>query len=207
MHLPLDEPEDTFISLVKQAQAGSAQAARSLFENCRGYLLAIANERLDGVLRAKIGGSDIVQQTLLHAHREFAAFRGASEREWMAWLQAILANEVARAHRDFHATAKRDVSREVPFGQDDGSRGTNSRLVADTHTPVRQASALEDRARLQAALGRLGEPHRTIIELRNRDLLTFGEIGERLSMGEEAARRWWARAVELLRHELVSRPK
>jgi RNA polymerase sigma-70 factor (ECF subfamily) len=199
----LHKPQDSISELIERVRDGSESAAGTLFENCRGYLLAIANNHLDDLLRPKFGGSDLVQQTLLHAHRDFAAFRGRSEGELLAWLQAILLNEIARARRDYLGTAKRDISREVPFGQDDGSRSGLAGLVADTRTPGRQVSAREDHARLRAALARLSESHRTVLELRNRDLLTFAEIGQRMALGEEAARRLWARAVESLRHELV----
>ena len=50
-------------------------------------------------LRAKLDASDIVQQTILHAHERRAQFRGQTEAEWLGWLRAILANVLAAALR------------------------------------------------------------------------------------------------------------
>jgi RNA polymerase sigma-70 factor (ECF subfamily) len=202
MHSPLDNSPASFEVLIEQARGGCAKAAGMLFDQCRGYLLAIANQRLDEQLQAKMGGSDLVQNTLMHAHRDFAHFRGRSEAELLAWLRRILLNEAARANREFLETAKRDVSREVAFGRQDGSRGRGSWLPADVDTPSRQAAAEEEDARLEQALERLSAPHRRVIELRNRDLHTFAEIGARMDISEERARRLWARAIERLRRDL-----
>jgi RNA polymerase sigma-70 factor (ECF subfamily) len=203
MNSSVDNSQPPFDKLIEQARAGCTTSLGTLLQQCRGYLLAIANQRLDEQLQAKMGGSDLVQQTLMYAHRDFAHFRGRSEAELLAWLQRILLNEVARANRDFLETAKRDVSREVAFGQQDGSRGRGSWLPADIETPSKQAAAEEDDARLEQALQRLNGPYRQVIELRNRDLHTFAEIGARMAISEERARRLWARAIERLRRDLA----
>lgn len=204
MNSSVGNSRPSFDALIEQARAGSTPALGQALNQCRGYLLAIANQRLDDLLQAKMGGSDLVQQTLMHAHRYFANFRGRTEGELLGWLQRILLNELARAKRDFMETAKRDVLREVAFGHQDGSRGRGSWLPADTDTPSKQALANEDDARLRQAIGRLNTPYRRVIELRNRDLLTFAEIGSRMSMSEERARRMWARAIERLRDDLAA---
>jgi RNA polymerase sigma-70 factor, ECF subfamily len=38
-------------------------------------------------LQAKGGGSDLVQETLLDAHKDFDRFTGRTEQEFLAWLQ------------------------------------------------------------------------------------------------------------------------
>jgi RNA polymerase sigma-70 factor (ECF subfamily) len=204
MNSSVGNSRPSFDALIEQARGGCTTALGTVLQQCRGYLLAIANQRLDEQLHAKLGGSDLVQQTLMHAHRDFANFRGRSEAELLAWLQRILLNEVARANRDFLETAKRDVSREVPFGHQDGSRGGGSWLPAETDTPSKQAAAKEEDARLRQALARLSAPYQQVIELRNRDLLAFAEIGAQMSISEERARRMWARAIERLRDDLAA---
>jgi hypothetical protein len=42
-----------------------------------------------------------------------------------------------------------------------------------------------------------------VIELRNRERLTFAEVGQRMGRSAEAARKLWARAIELLRKEMT----
>ena len=43
----------------------------------------------------KVDASDLVQETMLEAYRDFDRFQGRSEQEWMAWLRKILAHNVA----------------------------------------------------------------------------------------------------------------
>src|SRR5215831_16271081 len=80
----------------------------------RSYLLLLARVRLDPMVRAKVGASDVVQQTLLEAHRDFAQFRGRTVGEQAAWLRRILARNLANVVRD-QRRDKRDVARERPL--------------------------------------------------------------------------------------------
>ena len=64
-------------------------------------------------LRAKVDASDLVQETMLEAFRDFERFGGASEQEWLAWLKRILAHNVADFVRRYRGTAKRQARREV----------------------------------------------------------------------------------------------
>jgi RNA polymerase sigma-70 factor (ECF subfamily) len=193
----------SFDESLARARGGCASTAGRLFDQFRGYLLAIANHRLDDRLQAKMGGSDLVQQTLENAHRDFAGFRGESEEEFIAWLRRILINQVARANRDYLGTAKRDVSREVALGQGDPAIDGGRWLSAHAETPSQHAMAHEADVQLRRALARLKVPYQQVIELRNRDQQTFAEIGVEMSISEERARRLWTRAVERLRQELV----
>src|SRR6516165_3274940 len=68
------------------AQAGSKEALAQMLEACRGYLLLIATQELDPALRAKGGASDLVQETILEAFRDFGRFQGGEE-ELLAWLR------------------------------------------------------------------------------------------------------------------------
>ena len=61
-----------------------------MLDGCRQYLLMIANEVIGPELQAKLGASDLVQETFVEAHRHLAAFRGKTEGELRAWLRRIL---------------------------------------------------------------------------------------------------------------------
>ena len=73
---------------------------------------ARANQ-LESRLKAKADPSDLVQQTLLEAYRDFDQFRGSTEAEWLAWLRRILAHNAAQYVRHYRGTEKRQLGREV----------------------------------------------------------------------------------------------
>ena len=83
-----------------------------VFAGARDYLRVLARVGLDPRLRAKLDESDVVQQTLLEAHRDWDQFRGSSTGERYAWLKQILARNLSNLLRDF-TRARRDVSREA----------------------------------------------------------------------------------------------
>src|SRR5262249_40793654 len=66
-----------------------------LFASCRNYLGIVARAQVESWLRAKMDASDLIQQTLLEAYRDFSHFRGTTEAEWLAWLRRILAHNAA----------------------------------------------------------------------------------------------------------------
>jgi RNA polymerase sigma-70 factor (ECF subfamily) len=79
-------------------------------EDFRAYLLLLARSHL-GAARGKLDASDVVQQTLLEAHRKRAQFRGTSEAQMAAWLRQMLAYRLTDAFRAL-ARGKRDAGRE-----------------------------------------------------------------------------------------------
>jgi hypothetical protein len=60
-------------------------------EKFRTYLLLLARMQIGGKLRAKLDPSDVVQQTLLDAHRQQEQFRGRTPAEMAGWLRRMLA--------------------------------------------------------------------------------------------------------------------
>lgn len=133
----------------------------------RDYLILLARCQLPARLRAKLDPSDLVQQTLLAAHRDRAAFRGTTSGEVACWLRGILAHRLANAARDFDRD-KRDVGRERPLGR--AVEESSARLeawLADARTPPHdRADRNEQLLGLAAALAALPDAQREAVELR-----------------------------------------
>jgi RNA polymerase sigma-70 factor (subfamily 1) len=127
------------------ARAGSREALGQAFEECRRYLLRIAEQKLDSELKAKGGASDLVQLTFLEGHRDFAQFHGDTEGELRAWLRRLLANNLASFTERYRATAKRHVQREVALEAGGSSNFPAERLYAAVASPSAQAMAHEQR--------------------------------------------------------------
>jgi RNA polymerase sigma-70 factor (ECF subfamily) len=188
---------------IRLARNGSVEALGRLLEECRPYLLLIANQELPPGLRGKAGASDLVQETFLQAQGHFDRFRDDDEAALLAWLRRILLNNAANLKRRYCATDKRQVGRELPLADDSATVGFD--VSAPGPSPSSLVAAEEEDAALRRVLEQLPEGYRQIVMWRNYDRLPFDEIGRRLGRSAEAARKLWVRAIELLQHMLDGR--
>ena len=140
--------------------------AVALLESYRDYLRLLARLELHPRLRARLDPSDIVQQTLLQAHRAIDQFRGEGEAALAAWLRQILARNLAMALRD-HARARRDVRRErdLQAALDRSSARLESWLAADQTSPSLKAERNEQLQRMATALAALPADQRDAVVL------------------------------------------
>src|SRR5262249_42596768 len=155
------------------------------------YLLGIANDELEADLRPRGGPSDLVQESLLEASRDFANFRGQQQEELLAWLRGILRNNLADFRRRHQETDCRRLARELPL-----ERAVPEWLKQDTPGPLGQVLERERLEALEQAIASLPEEYRIALQLRHRDNCSFAQIGVRLNRSEEAARKVWYRAVD-----------
>ena len=188
---------------IEAARNGSSEALGSLLELCRPYLLLVANQQIQPDLKVKVGASDLVQQTFLEAHRDFAGFRGDSEAELLAWLRQILVNNAAGITRQFRDTQKRRIDQEISLS--DTPLANLLQNIQDLgDSPSAQAQAHEQDQALHEAISKLPEQYRQVIHLRNYERLSFEEVGQRLGRSAEAARKLWTRAITQLEQLLES---
>lgn len=183
-----------------QARQNNREALGRLLDTCRNYLLLVANQKLNAGLQAKVAPSDIVQQTLLEAGRDFPAFQGGSEGEWLAWLRGILLNNIANVRRHFQ-TEKRHVAREVPLVETPLEQ-LHHRLLDPEQSPSSHASAREWNEQLEQTLQQLPAHYRQVFLLHTLEGLTFVRIAEKLGGTAEAVRKLWGRAIEELAKRL-----
>ena len=80
--------------LIAEARRGVPDRLGQLLDTYRNYLELLAKTQIDDKLRARISPSDLVQETMLGACRDFAHFRGHNERQLLAWLRQILINRL-----------------------------------------------------------------------------------------------------------------
>jgi RNA polymerase sigma-70 factor (ECF subfamily) len=169
----------------------------------RSYLRVLAGMQLDPLLRKRIDPSDIVQQTLLQAHRAAHQFRGTSDAELAGWLRQILAHELAHQLRD-HRRAKRDVARERSIQESvEASSIRLEKLVAADGPRPDDAAARNERARrLASALSELPESQREAIELHYWHHWTLEQIGNKQERSKSAVAGMIRRGLKGLKEQL-----
>jgi RNA polymerase sigma-70 factor (ECF subfamily) len=188
------------------AQAGSREALAQALEACRGYLLMIAERELAPDLRAKAGASDLVQDALLEAQRDFGSFKGTNEGELLAWLRRLLLNNLANFARHYRGTDKRAVAREVGLAVGGSSAEMGPDLASVLPSPSGAAMAHERAEAVRRAIDRLPPDQRQVVLLRYQDERTFEEIGPLMGRTANAVRKLWLRAIERLEEELRDLP-
>ncbi len=191
--------------LSRMNYAGHAEDGGSIGEMlnaCRAYLTVVAYAELPQDLAGKVAPSDIVQETLMEAYVGFDRFRGKSREELLSWLRQILRNNSLNAMRHFRETAGRQVALETPLAG--GSPSTDSGLKLADRWPGPRSEVIqrEEERRLMEAMARLPIIYSEVIDLRNRERMSFAEVGKHIGRTAEASRKLWARAIELLRVEL-----
>ncbi len=175
-----------------------------MLDGCRQYLLMIANSVIGPDLQAKVGASDLVQETFVEAQRHLSAFRGKTEAELRAWMRRILECRLSNLRRRHLATEMRAVRREVAIETLLAeSEGNGDVLASQSPSPSNHAARAELTAALEQALGRLPEHYRQAVALRHQEQLSWDEIGGRMECTADAARKVWSRAIRQLRTELA----
>ena len=174
-------------------------------EDYRDYLCLLARLHIDPRLRAKVDPSDVVQQTLLKAHRSEQQERGPGGAKRAAWLRRILANTIADEVRRFTADV-RDVrlERSLEEAFDLSASRVEQWLAANQTSPSGQAISAERSLRLAAALCQLPPRQQLAVELHHFHGLPLAEIAQQMACTEGAVGAMLVRGLKRLRELMRS---
>lgn len=187
--------------LLLQARMGSRTAVEELLKAYGEYLRSLARQRLGSKLGGRVSPSDLVQETLLAAWRDFATFRGEDAPQFSMWIRTILLRKVSAAVALHLKTSKRDVEREQHASALVGSSvmEVTKGLCGREETPSKIVSIDEDTQLIQRLMRNLPEEYRQVIQWRNLDGIRFNDIAKRLGKTSGATRLVWLRAIRMLR--------
>jgi RNA polymerase sigma-70 factor (ECF subfamily) len=196
------QTEDPSIpQLLSQARDGAPESLGQLLQLYRSYLTILATTQLDRRLRRRVSPSDLVQETMLAAHRDFEKFAGSNERQFLAWLRQILINCLHHAVEKHLKAKRRDIRCEVSIEQVSAALDRSgidlAHALADSGTSP--SGPVQDRERsvvFAEQLARLRPHYREVIILRNLQGLSFEDIAERMERNVGAVRMLWLRAIE-----------
>jgi RNA polymerase sigma-70 factor (ECF subfamily) len=169
-------------------------------ERFRTYLLVLARVELGRHPSPRLEASDLVQQTLLDAHRQLGQFRGQTPAEMAGWLRRMLACNLADARRALER-GKRDVRREqsLEAALADSSARLESLVAAPQSSPSQQAAHHENILRLADALTTLPEAQREAIVMHYWQELPVAEVATRLGRTPAAVAGLLQRGLKTLR--------
>lgn len=180
--------------------SGEAEGRDWALDQYREYLGMLARVQLDPRLRDKLDPSDVVQQTLLDAHRKREQFRGQTEAEKAAWLRQILARNLVDALRAF-GRARRDVARErsLDAALEQSSQRLEAWLADEQSSPSQSLQRHEQAVQLADALAKLPEAQREALVLQNWHGWSLAEIGQHMGRSPAAVAGLLKRGLRQLR--------
>jgi RNA polymerase sigma-70 factor (ECF subfamily) len=119
---------------------------------------------LDSALRLKLDACDLVHETFLKAHRQFAEFAGRDEPELIAWLRKILVRTLADQAR-YHRRRSRHLRRQVSLEELlEHAGGAAQPALADSIPSPSSLAVRRERAVLLAdALEKLPADYREVL--------------------------------------------
>jgi RNA polymerase sigma-70 factor (ECF subfamily) len=202
---PADAPVPA--QLLAAARRGDREAVGNLLALYRNYLHLLARTQIDLHVQGRADPSDLVQETMLEAFRDFAQFRGRTEAELLGWLRRMLVHNLGRLVEIHLRAQKRSVRREVSLQRrlDDletSSARVDAALVSQGTSVSGRAEQRERAALLADQLSRLKPEYREVIVLRNLEGLSFEEVARRMRRTSGAVRMLWLRALDHLKQLL-----
>jgi RNA polymerase sigma-70 factor (ECF subfamily) len=183
-----------------------ADADGPAVEQFRSYLLLLARLHLGRQAGNRLEASDLVQQTLLDAHRQRGQFRGREPAEMAAWLRRMLACNLADAWRALNR-GKRDVGRErsLEAALAESSARLEAWLAAEQSSPSQQADKNEQLLRLAEALTTLPEAQRETVVRHYWEGLSLLEVAEQMGRTPASVAGLLQRGLKALRKILAER--
>jgi RNA polymerase sigma-70 factor (ECF subfamily) len=201
-----DPSTDQFLELLRRARNGQIDARGVLLQWYGNYLNLLASTQLDRRLRPRMNPSDLVQETLLAAHRDFLDFRGETQPELLGWLRQILIHTLHRMIDAHLKAGKRDIRREVAMDRactsiENSATNLAAFLPARGDSPSSPMRAREGEVEFAHKLSHLRPTYQQVIILRILQGLSFDEIAERMGRSSGAVRMLWLRALEQFKAE------
>lgn len=157
------------------AKDGSLSGLGQLLDSFRPALMEIADQKVGQRLRRRMSLSDLVQDTMLTAGKQFASFDGNTSSEFRQWLRELFHSRLVDGLRRHQVAEKRRQDLE------DEKASVNE--IADQAPSASRVAALqEDADLLLHSLQQLTVDSQKIIHLRYLQNRTFEEISTELNM-------------------------
>jgi RNA polymerase sigma-70 factor, ECF subfamily len=197
-----DSPTSLDLGIRKAREDRSALAR--LLEQYRPFLRMVAAQALDGAMKARCDASDIVQETMIEAMRDFGGFAGHTEPEFSAWIKNIHRHNVMEVLRRHLGAERRSVRRERRLFNAEGSVSFYWNEPAARQTSASQRIIRGEKAlRLAAILESLPDAQRKAVALRHLEGMSLEEIADCLDRSVAATAGLIKRGLQKLRENML----
>jgi RNA polymerase sigma-70 factor (ECF subfamily) len=187
--------------LLDQASQGDSPARQLLLDRHRRRLKRMISLRLSRRLAGRVDPSDVVQDVLLEANRQFPRYLDERPLPFYPWLRQIALQRLTQLHRRHIGARRRSVLREemeIPAWPDDSALELVQRLCSNGSRPDARLERQEIVQQVRQALERLPERDREVLVLRHLEHLPIKQIAAVLQISEAAVYTRHLRALERL---------
>lgn len=181
-------------ALVGGLRSGEDWAYEALIQRYQQPIYGLVFRLMDDPSEA----SDVVQEVFLKVFRSIGSFRGQSSLK--TWTYRIAVNE-AHNHRRWFGRHRR---KEVGLAADEDA-GYQDLTVDPGASPFQAAATAETLSIIEEELGRLNEPFRAVVVLRDIQDLEYEEIAQVLEISLGTVKSRLVRGREALRRRLEER--
>lgn len=178
---PSSPPDDRLVALAKQ---GDTEAFQELVFRHRDKIYA----RAFLMMRNEDEAMDLSQEAWVKAWQRLAQFQGESS--FATWITRIVINlclDELRRQKKVKAESIEDLQEEAG--------GVERQMPVEWNNPTEGLEKDELRKRIDAAMGKLSDAHRTVLVLHEFEGLEYKEIARRvgISIGTVMSRLFYAR--------------
>ena len=188
--------------------SADATIAEERPERFRPYLHALARLQIASRpwVASKLDASDLVQQTLLKAHKAHEQFRGHSAEELSAWLRQILTRTLANELRAL-GQEKRDTrtERSLEAELDASCSRLDAWLAAEKSSPSECAENHERVTLLAAAVSTLPDDQKRAVLSKHCHGLSLDQIAVQMQKTPAAVAGLLRRGLQRLREVLAEK--
>ncbi len=194
--------------LVRLTKSGDQEALQRLFSRHRARLEKMVRFRLDYRMWNRVDVGDVIQDVYMEASRRLESYLKDLRMPFFVWLRTLATQKVIDLHRKHIGAQTRDVRREVATTSAGGAADavwlTDKLLGAGT--PVRAMIDAETSRFVRETIESMGQDDREVLVLRHFEHLSNAEVAQELGIGEAAASKRYARALERLKSMLERVP-
>ena len=184
---------------VRAARDGDRHALEQLVTLHTGPLAAFVRARAGDLVREQESVDDLVQSVCREALSDLSRIEYRGDREFRSWL-FLLATRKILDRKKFYRRERRDIGRVAALPDAGVSRLLDA--YGTVATPSRIASAREELARIENAIGELPEPQRDAVLYVKLLGIPYADVAERLGRSESAVRGLVARGLTELAERL-----
>jgi RNA polymerase sigma-70 factor (ECF subfamily) len=200
----MTQDEPTQKPMDGQGADGAALDIQRVLQEQLGGLRAFLRARAGPVIRARLRDSDLVQAVCVEALEHAPRAKFANEAAFRGWLYTAALRKLVEKKRWLTAD-KRDMGREQPLDQKQGSDDAPIVALASAITPSMEVVGREGVKQIEEALDALPEAQREVLLLSRMVGLSHAEIAEQTGRTEANCRQMLRRALLKLGAELQKR--